>query len=102
ELAVVALLFAATTIALTIYSFGVTYTKHIDSVFLFEGLKSIHTTGVPLSETVGPLPKMLLLLESKAEEYCASPLTAVNEPYRILDNHAYLLMYLLALPAYFV
>ncbi len=84
------------------YSFQTTPSKHLDSVFLFEGLDSIRKSGVADSATVSSVPIISTLFNLPPEAYCASPLAAAEAPYHILDNHAYLALYLLAVPSYFM
>src|SRR5436190_64050 len=102
EIAAVAFLFVASTAALALFSLKISYSKHLDSVFLYESLDSIRATGVPDSASVNAVPIILRLFETSPEEYCALPLTQPEEPYHIFDNHAYIALYLLAVLAYFM
>src|SRR5687767_6034451 len=93
EFAVVALLFIASTCLLAAFSWKISYSKHLDSVFLFEALDSIRATGVPDSGSVNAMPLILEVFNTPSHAYCALPLTQPDEPYHVLENHAYFALY---------
>jgi hypothetical protein len=75
-----------------------TIIRHLDSVFLFESITSIQTTGKPLSASVASWPPFVEAMGVKPELACTMPL-GYYPPYNVYDNHAYTVLYPLALLA---
>lgn len=72
--------------------------KHLDSVFLFEATDSILDNGRPESRSIASWPNALRSYAQPAAELCVARLQdPTTAPYNVMDNHAYLGLYPLAL-----
>lgn len=78
----------------------ITPLRHLDSVFLFEAVDSMLAHGLPLSSTVLSWPVVAPMLGWPVERVCAADLPFVGGAgYNVLDNHAYFVLYPIALLA---
>jgi hypothetical protein len=83
---------------LSVFYLRTTTVRNLDSVFLFESVQSIADGEGPVSRTVATWPEALRLFTVPAGEICASPLGASGqEQYNVLNNHAYMALFPLAL-----
>jgi hypothetical protein len=84
---------------LLIHFYNVTVlVRHLDSVFLFESISGIWETGKPISASVATWPPFVKALGLLPEDACAMPL-GFYPAYNVFDNHAYTVLYPLALVA---
>jgi hypothetical protein len=91
-------LFVAATAILTAYYLSMSPAKHLDSVFLYEAAANVTEVGRPVSETVASWPRVLEMLTVPAEEFCRADLGGSELPeYDILESHAYVAIYPIAL-----
>ncbi|WP_157900053.1 DUF2079 domain-containing protein [Rhodoferax koreensis] len=78
----------------------ITPLRHLDSVFLFESVDSILAHGLPLSHTVLSWPVVAPMLDWPVARICAAALPFLEgDGYNVLDNHAYFLLYPIAVLA---
>lgn len=85
----------------TYYLFLLSSVKHLDSVFLFEAAISVWQDGIPNSMSAPSIWDYLQqIVTVPIQEVCISPLKEVfSRPYNILENHAYFVIYPIALLA---
>lgn len=97
-----AFFFASLFILLSFYFYSISSIKYLDSVFLFESVNSILDNGVPTSKSLISLEKTFSLLQLSPEQYCADDLISTrNSPYNVIDNHAYIGLYPIAVLSLF-
>ncbi len=90
---------AAIFFGLLVYFYNITaIIRHLDSVFLFESISGIWETGKPVSTSVATWPPFVKALGMLPEDACAIPLD-FYPAYNLFDNHAYTVLYPLALLA---
>ncbi len=72
--------------------------KHLDSVFLFQGVASILQHGVPTSGVVASWQDAVQYFQMAPDRVCAADLALSDRvPYNVLHNHAYAALYPIAL-----
>ncbi|HKZ91078.1 MAG TPA: hypothetical protein VJZ50_02960, partial [Candidatus Limnocylindrales bacterium] len=89
----------ALTLLLTAYYLRVSPLKHLDSVFLYESSLSVLESGQPTSATLPSyMREAITAFTLPAEELCQADLSTQDpRAYNILESHAYLAIFPIAL-----